>query len=180
MSAVAGRSVPGREPVPACSGQPDRLRAARGGEQSPASWHGRRRGVPAQVPGVEPGEEVQEGQEVTRGSLFTKVFFWFFWRHNCPLQFELGASRRRHHRHHLITCRSTCKSVEAAYGALQGRLPGTAEVPTQRDCGKLALRLRVQVAGYFLQGCSLSVKQTSSSPGPLLLNGDSRPHCPRL
>lgn len=63
-----GRSVPGREPVPACSGQQDRQRAARGGERSLASWHGRRRGVPAQVPVVEPGEEVQEGQEVTRGS----------------------------------------------------------------------------------------------------------------
>lgn len=69
-----GRSVPGREPVPACSGQPDRQRAARGGEQSLASWHGRHRGVPAQVPVVEPGVEVQEGQEVTRGSPVSQGF----------------------------------------------------------------------------------------------------------
>ena len=76
LSAVAwrGRSVPSREPVPACSGQPDRRRAARGREQSPASWHGRHRGVPAQVPVVEPGEEVQEGQEVTRGSPVSQGF----------------------------------------------------------------------------------------------------------
>lgn len=76
LSAVAGRSVPGKDPVPACSGQPDRPRAERGGEQSLASWHGRHRGVPAQVPGVEPGEEVQEGQEVTRGLLSAKAFCW--------------------------------------------------------------------------------------------------------
>lgn len=76
LSVVAGRSVPGKDPVPACSGQPDRPRAERGGEQSLASWHGRHRGVPAQVPGVEPGEEVQEGQEVTRGLLSAKAFCW--------------------------------------------------------------------------------------------------------
>lgn len=69
-----GRSVPGREPVPACSGQPDRQRAARGGEQSLASWHGIHRWVPAQVPVVEPGEEMQEGQEVTRGSPASQGF----------------------------------------------------------------------------------------------------------
>lgn len=71
---------------PSQRAQPDRLRVARGGEQSLASWHGQHGGVPAQVPGVEPGEEVQEGQEVTRGSPISQGFFLqLFWRYKLSL-----------------------------------------------------------------------------------------------
>lgn len=64
--------------IPSQPAQLDRLRAAGGGEQSLASWHGQHGGVPAQVPGVEPGEEVQEGQEVTRGSPVSQGFLLAF------------------------------------------------------------------------------------------------------
>lgn len=55
MSAVAwwARSVPHRELILACSDQPDRWMAAKGRDNM--------EGVPAEVPVVEPGEEVQEG-----------------------------------------------------------------------------------------------------------------------
>lgn len=56
--------------------------------------------MPAQVPEVEPGQEVQEGQKSGGGHLVVKVFSWLFWRyslslllyqHGCPLPRESGA-----------------------------------------------------------------------------------------
>ena len=123
-SALVSRGVVGQE-CPQQGTRPSLLRPAsqtegsKGREQSLASWHGRHRGVPAQVPVVEPGEEGQEGQEVTRGSPVSQGFLLLAFLKVQTLlppntrvqlssaQLELSTSCRHQRHHHLITSTST-------------------------------------------------------------------------
>lgn len=99
--------------------RPDRqTEGSKGRERCLASRHGRHRGVPAQVPVVEPGEEGQEGQEVTRGSPVSRGFLLLAFLKVQTLlppntrvqlssaQLELSTSCHRPRHHHLITSTS--------------------------------------------------------------------------
>lgn len=177
MSAMAGRSVPGREPVPACSGQPARPRAARGGEHSPSqlawvtsrgastgprsrTWR-RGAGRPGGHEGVSSQPRLSPGFSGGTDSPCPNARAQLSSAH-----LELRTSCPHHHHGRLITLRpaSPSKRYQAA-GLLRLALgdPWGWVLSPSFSSSRVAVSLDL-----------------SSSPGPLLFNYDSQPQCPSL